>query len=367
LGVWLPFILTQMRKDRLRVGLLGFGNAARWLHFPVLHRLPQVELAVVAEPQAARRSKAQKLAPGILVCEDLHGLADAGLDAVVICTPNPQHATVATQALALGLDVYLEKPMAISLPEAERLVSIWKSSDRIGMLGMNYRFGKRQAEVRDAALNGRLGDIVAIRGMFGTRLQPLPAWKQQRASGGGALLDLALHHLDLACWILRADPLSVSCRIHSHATEHDTVLLETEFPGGVGAQFVASLCVGETDVFEIHGTKERVILDRHRTDRCEFQSAGLERMRLGRFQTATAALFNPGYWLKKFTPLSPEDSYRRAMEVFIDACLTRTQVQPDFSTGLRLAQIVDAAERSARQRERVYFAEFKSGPQVEAT
>ena len=356
-----------MRKDRLRVGLLGFGNAARWLHFPVLRRMPQVELAGVAELQAARRAEAQKLAPGILISDNLHGMACAGLDAVVICTPSSQHAAAATEALAMGLDVYLEKPMAISLPEAARLVSAWKSSDRIGMLGMNYRFGKRQMTACAAAQNGRLGDIVAIRGMFSTRLQSLPAWKQQRASGGGALLDLALHHLDLACWMLRADPLSVSCRIHSHATEHDTVLLESEFPGGVGAQFMASLCAGETDVFEVHGTKERVVLDRHRTECCEFQSAGLEKMRLGRLQTAAAAFFHPSYWLKKITQLPQEDSYRRAMETFVEACLTRARVEPDFSTGLRLAEILDAAERSASQGRRIYLAESESGPQAEAT
>jgi predicted dehydrogenase len=351
-----------MRKDRLRVGLLGFGNAARWLHFPVLRRLPQVELAGIAEPQAARRSEAQTLAPGILICEDLRGLADAGLDAMVICTPNPQHATVATEALALGLDVYLEKPMAILLPEAESLVSAWKSSNRIGMLGMNYRFGKRQAKAREAAQNGHLGDIVAIRGMFSTQMQPLPPWKQQRASGGGGLLDLALHHLDLACWILQAEPLSVSCRIHSQVTEHDTVFLEAEFPGGVGTQFLASLCAGETDVFEIHGTERRVILDRHRADHCEFQSAGLEEMRLGRLQTAAAAFFHPGYWWKKIARLPAEDSYRRAMGVFVEACLNRTAVQPDFSAGLRLARIVDAAERSATLGCRIRLSESESGP-----
>jgi predicted dehydrogenase len=366
LGRRLPFILAPIMKERLRIGLLGFGHAARWLHFPVLSRLPKVELVGVAEPQAARRAEAQTLAPGILICEDLQGLAAAGLDAVVICTPNPQHAAAATEAMALGLDVYLEKPMAISLPEAERLISTWKSSSRIGMLGMNYRFGKRQAAARDAALTGRLGDIVAIRGMFSTRLRPLPPWKQQRASGGGALLDLALHHLDLACWILQVDPLSVSCRIHSHASEHDTVSLDTEFPGGIGAQFLASLCAGETDVFEIHGTERRVILDRHRADHCEFQSAGLEKMRLGRLQIAAAAFFHPGYWWKKIARLPAEDSYRRAMEVFVEACLNRTAVQPDFSAGLRLARIVDAAERSATLGCRIRLSESESGPAARA-
>ena len=355
-----------MRKDRLRVGLLGFGNAARWLHFPVLSRLPKVELVGVAEPQAARRAEAQTLAPGILIYEDFHGLAAAGLDAVVICTPNPQHAAAATEAMALGLDVYLEKPMAVSLAEAERLVSTWKSSDRIGMLGLNYRFGKGQVAAREAAQNQRLGDLVAIRGMFSTRLRPLPSWKQQRASGGGALLDLALHHLDLACWILQADPLSVSCRIHSHASEHDTVLLDTEFPGGIGAQFMASLCAGETDVFEIHGTERRVILDRHRADHCEFQSAGLEKMRLGRLQTAAAAFSHPGYWWKKIARLPVEDSYRRAMEVFVDACVARTPVEPGFGDGLRLARIVDAAERSASVGRRISLLESESSPAARA-
>jgi myo-inositol 2-dehydrogenase/D-chiro-inositol 1-dehydrogenase len=355
-----------MMKDQLKIGLVGFGNAARWLHFPVLRRLSKVELVGVAEPQSARRAEVQKLAPGILICDDLSELTSAGLDAVVICTANPQHAAVAAEALALGLDVYLEKPMAISLPEAERLVAVWKSSDRIGMLGMNYRFGKRQTTAREAAQNRHLGDIVAIRGMFSTQMQPLPPWKQQRATGGGALLDLALHHLDLACWMLHADPVAVSCRIHSQATEHDTVLLETEFPGGVGAQFLASLTAGETDVFEIHGTKQRVVLDRHRADRCEFQSAGLEQMRLGRLQTAAAAFFNPGYWLRKITHGPREDSYRRAMEVFVEACLNRTAVQPDFSAGLRLARIVDAAERSASQGRRISLLESESCPPVEA-
>jgi predicted dehydrogenase len=262
----------------------------------------------------------------------------------------------------MGLDVYLEKPMSISLREAEGLAAASKSSDRIGMLGMNYRFGKRQGAAREALQKGRLGEVVAIRGMFSTRLQSLPLWKQQRVSGGGALLDLALHHLDLACWMLRADPVSVCCQLQSHATEHDTVMMETEFPGGVGAQFLASLCAGETDVFEIHGTKERVVLDRHRADRCEFQSAGLEQMRLGRLRTAAEAFFNPGYWLQKITRLPREDSYRRAMDVFVHACLTRTPVQPDFSAGLRLARIVDAAERSAAQGCRIFLSGHEDNP-----
>lgn len=350
-----------MKSEPLRLGLIGFGNAARWLHFPVLQKLSGVRLIGVADPSPERRAEAAKLAPGILVCDEMSSLVLSGLDAVVVCSPSALHAPHATEALAGGLDVYLEKPMASSLVEAERLAEVFRNSDRIGMLGLNYRFGEMQNAAYEAVQSGQLGNIVAIRGIFSTQASELPAWKKRREQGGGALLDLAVHHLDLACWMLRADPVSVCCQLQSHATEHDTVMLETEFPGGVGAQFLASLCAGETDVFEIHGTKERVALDRHRADRCEFQSAGLEQMRLGRLRTAAEAFFNPAYWLQKITRLPREDSYRRAMDVFVHACLTRTPVQPDFSAGLRLARIVDAAERSAAQGCRIFLSGHEDG------
>jgi len=349
-----------MKTDCIRVGLLGFGNAARWLHFPVLRCLPNVRLVGVAEPDPARRQEAARLGGDLLICADLAGLAAAGLDAVVICTPNSLHRQHALEALEIGLDVYLEKPMATSLQEAEHLASAFKESDRIGMLGMNYRFGKMQSAAREALQTGRLGEIVAIRGIFSTRLRPLPEWKRHRKNGGGALLDLALHHLDLACWMMGSSPIAVSCRIQSHATDDDTVFLQAEFPGGVGATFLASLCAGENDVFEVHGTKARALIDRHRSDRCEFQPAGLEKMRLSRLSSAAAGFFNPGYWLQKFSQLPRENSYGRAMQAFVEACRSRNPVQPDFSDGLRLARILDAAERSSAEDRRIRLAQGES-------
>ena len=342
-----------MKSDLLRLGLIGFGNAARWLHFPVLRRISGVRLIGVADQSPERRAEAAKLASKILVCEDLSSLVSAGLDAVVVCSPSALHAQHAAEALAAGLDVYLEKPMAISLVEAERLTEVFRNSNCIGMLGLNYRFGEMQKTGCEAVQSGRLGNIVAIRGIFSAQASELPAWKRRREQGGGALLDLAVHHLDLACWMTRSIPNSVVCQIHSHASEEDTVFLEAEFPAGIGAQFFVSLCAGENDVFEIHGTKARAIIDRHRADRCEFQPAGLERVRFDRFSGATAAFFNPGYWWQKFNHHQREGSYRHAMEAFVQACRSRQPVHPDFSDGLRLARILDAAERSSATGRRI--------------
>lgn len=342
-----------MNSGPFRMGLLGFGNAAQSLHLPVLRRLAGVELVGVADPAVERRSAFAKLAPGLVVCEDFSELAACGLDAVVVCTPNALHARNAVEALSMGLDVYLEKPMATSLTEAEQLVAACHNSDRIAMLGLNYRFGEMQSAAYEAVQAGRLGKVVAIRGVFSTQASGLPDWKRHRAQGGGALLDLALHHLDLACWIMSINPTAVSCRIQSRATEDDTVFLEAEFPEGAGAQFLASLCAGENDVFEIHGTKARTIIDQHRSDRCEFQSVSLEKMRFRRLSHAVVAFSNPGYWLQKFTHQPRANSYRRAMEAFVEACRSRHPIHPDFSDGLRLARILDAAERSSAEGRRI--------------
>ena len=355
--------LSEMKHKVIRVGLLGFGNAARWLHFPVLRRLPGVELVGVADFSESKRAEVAKLAPELLICEDFSGLLNSGLDALVVCTPNALHARNAIDALSMGLDVYLEKPMATSLPEAEHLASAFLKSDRIGMLGLNYRYGKMQKAACEAVVSGRLGEAVAIRGIFSTQLRELPEWKRDRNQGGGALLDLAMHHLDLACWMMRGSPTSVTCRVQSHATEHDTVFLEAEFPGGLGAQFLASFCAGENDVFEIHGTKARAIIDRHRTDRCEFQPSGLEKMRFDRLHSAAEALFNPSYWIQKLTYNQREISYRHAMSAFVEACRLRKPVHPDFSDGLRLARILDAAERSSAEGRRIAIPQSKEREQ----
>lgn len=346
-----------MKREPIRLGLIGFGNAARWLHFPALRSLSGVRLIGIADSSPERRAEAAKLAPQLLVCEDFSSLISSGLDAVVVCSPSALHAPHATEALAAGLDVYLEKPMAVSLPEAEHLAAAFLESDRIGMLGLNYRYGKMQTDAYEAAESGHLGELVAIRGVFSTQLRELPEWKRHRKQGGGALLDLAIHHLDLACSMMRGGPTSVTCRVQSHATEEDTVFLEAEFPGGVGAQFLASFCAGENDVFEIHGTRARAIIDRHRTDCCEYQPAGLEKMRLGRLQSAAAAFFNPGYWWQKFSRHQRESSYHRAMETFVEACRSRKPVRPNFCDGLRLARIMDAAERSSAEGHRIYLAQ----------
>jgi predicted dehydrogenase len=104
-------------------------------------RLPDVELIALAEPDVQRRVEASRRAPGAAAYGSYHDLLKMPeVEAVVICLPNALHAEVAVAALEQGKHVYLEKPLATSLDEAQRVVTAWRRAGVVGMIGFNYRF-----------------------------------------------------------------------------------------------------------------------------------------------------------------------------------------------------------------------------------
>src|SRR5205085_8530794 len=100
-----------------------------------------------------------------------------GLDAVVICAPPHLHAPAATAAFDAGLHVYLEKPIALSVDEGERLVEAWRRARRIGMIGFNFRFHPQVLRIRDRLRDGAIGTPLGVRGIVSILPHELPDWK----------------------------------------------------------------------------------------------------------------------------------------------------------------------------------------------
>jgi predicted dehydrogenase len=339
---------------RLKIALLGCGRAARYLHLPVLMKLPQVELLAVAEAESERRAEVQASCPAANVFESYEELlSESELDAVVISLPNSLHVPAAAAAFARGLHVYLEKPLATSLAEARSLIPAWQSSGRGGMIGHNYRFGPMQQQARSTIAAGRIGEIIALQTVFSSAGEDLPRWKRQRETGGGALLDLASHHFDLACWLVDSSPVAISCSLRSLNSEEDTVMVQLEFKNGVIAQVMASLCAGENDRFEVYGTKGRLVVDRYRSDRVEMHPKSLDRVRMLRFAHAAKALASPSYWKPKLMEAGPEVSVWRALSEFADSSLENRRPKPDLLDGLRSLALVEAAECASTERRKV--------------
>jgi predicted dehydrogenase len=140
-----------------------------------------------------------------------------GLDAVVIGTPNHLHEAHIMAALDAGLNVLVEKPLAITGQSAQRIIKAVEKQDRIVMVGMNHRYRPDVQIVRSFVQSGGLGPVDSVRGSWHV-FRPSRAqlgWRQRRElSGGGAMLDLGLSILDLALWLAGTpEPARVSAAL----------------------------------------------------------------------------------------------------------------------------------------------------------
>jgi len=337
-------------SEKLKVALLGFGQAAQYLHLPVLTGLSQVELVAIAEPRSACKEAAKAACPAVAVFESYQTLlSETDPDAVVIALPNDLHVPAAKAAFARKKHVYLEKPIATSLAEARSLIPTWRASGRVGMIGHNYRFGMMQQSAHSAIAAKSIGEIITLQTVFSGNAHALPDWKRERATGGGALLDLASHHFDLVCWLVDSLPATVSCCLRSMSSEDDTAIVQLQFENGVTAQIMASLCAGDNDRLEVYGTKGRLVIDRYRSDRVEVHPKSLNRVRALRFANAAKALASPSYWRGKLPGAGPENSFWCALDEFATAALENRSTKPDLIDGLRSLSLVAAAEEAAAQ------------------
>ena len=192
-------------SDPIRVGVLGAGVIAQVAHLPVLRRLPGVEVVAICDNDVG---KAQALAARFEVKDTYDDIEEvlryANVDVVVICTPNHLHEVHVTSALAAGVHVLCERPLALTVAGVERALA---ASDRYGkrvMVGMNHRFRSDVQAVRGFLAGGDLGSLQAVRGGWYT-FQPsrqLVGWRlRSEQAGGGAALDLGLPLVDLGMWL----------------------------------------------------------------------------------------------------------------------------------------------------------------------
>jgi predicted dehydrogenase len=304
--------------EPLRVGVLGYGAIAQAVHVPLLRRAQGATLVAVADCSPAARLAAERLAPAIEVFEDPSALIGSEqIDAVIVCTPSASHGPIALQVLAAERHLYLEKPLAIDREGAERAAAAAGRSSVVAVIGFNRRFHPAFLQLRNALDAGAAGELLELRTRFCEPLAgTLPEWKQRRETGGGALLDLASHHVDLVRFVAGEEVSLESAAIKSIAAEHDEAELVLRLASGVRAILEVSFHGARADTVVAHCARRTLRANRH---------AGL-RSRL-----------RPGW----------DPSYRRSLQAFVDRTHGSQIALPTLEDGLRSLEIVLAAERSA--------------------
>jgi myo-inositol 2-dehydrogenase / D-chiro-inositol 1-dehydrogenase len=343
----------------LRIGLIGCGHMGRFVHLNILRRLPQVEVVALAESDAQRRKAASRKVPRAAAFADYHELLDRSeIDATVICLPNALHAEAATAALQSGKHLYLEKPIAINLDDGRKLLEVWRRSGRVAMIGFSYRFNPLHQQVRRHIQAGRLGELIAVRSVFTTPPRRMPEWKQRRASGGGALLDLASHHVDLVRFWFDQRPLEVHATIKSERVEADTATLELRFANGLVIQSFFSMSSVDDDRFEIYGRNGKLSLDRYNSWAVQITSLTRSPSAFHRFSQAVAWLPRSRFAISKLFAQANEPSFAAALAHFVTAARNGSPASPDFEDGFQSLAVIIAAEESARTGHSVPLAPF---------
>ena len=331
---------------KVRIGILGCGRIVLSTHLPALRRRPDVQIAALAEPNDVLRQAALAQVTSAQASTDWReALENREIDAVLIALPTNLHAEAAIAALDAGKHIYLEKPIAATLADGRRVIDAWKSSGRIGATGFNYRFHPLVSTLRQQIQSQRIGPVIAVRGSFATTDRDLPAWKLSRETGGGALLDLASHHIDLLRYTLAAEVETVSSRILSIESEADTATLDLRLSGDIAAQLLVSLRSVDENRIEIFGRKGKLGLDFYRSVDLEY--SGLRQGgAVGQLVKQSTSIVR--HAAERLSGNNMHRSYQGALEAFVSAVVSGKQPQNDLHAGHASLTVIDAAERSAR-------------------
>jgi predicted dehydrogenase len=240
--------------DLVLVGAGGIANA----YLQALLRTPQLRLRAIVDPAPAARDRHRDLVP---VFADLESLFAAGLplQAGLVLAPPVHHEALAGALLQRGLHVLCEKPLAIDVATAERMLARAARSGRRLMMGSKFRYTEDVARARHLLDERCCGDIVMYENVFCSHVDMTRRWNSDPAtSGGGVLIDNGCHSVDLARFLLgpiarvqamfgrRAQPLPVE----------DTARILFQSHGGALGSIDLSWSVHkETDAYvRIHGT-----------------------------------------------------------------------------------------------------------------
>jgi predicted dehydrogenase len=310
----------------IRVALLGSGYVQEF-HARAVHEHPSAELVAVANwrEQSAAALAERYAIPRVTT--DWNEIVEATeVDAAVVATPNALHAPQSVALLRAGKHVIVEKPMATSVAECDEMIDAARASGAFLMVAHCWRFRDEVLAMRGRVASGELGEVVKTRG-YGAHASWGPeGWFVDPAlAGGGALVDMGVHAIDTARFLL-GDPTpnrvcaAIGTRYGPYQVDDDGVLLIT-WSNGTNS-------VVESGWWQPH---------------------------VGGLEADTEVYGTKGY-ARIWDPEPPSEDYKHdtqpmysaQMAEFLDAITEGRQPRPSGEDGRVVMQVVEDAYRSAR-------------------
>ena len=354
-------------SERVRVGVAGAGGWADLLHLPALTNHPRAEVvAICSRTRAHAEAMAQKYAIPQVFTDYREMIDQAGLQALVVVTPDALHYPITMDALDAGLHVICEKPLALN---ADRAKAMYEKAEAAGVKHMvlfTSRWLPQYRYVQQLIDEGYIGRWLHCQlnyiGEYGRR--PGYAWRFDRAQANGILGDLGPHMIDMARWYV-GDIARVSAHLHTFMDHpgpagqppdpaNDSAMLLLEFANGAqGMIHVTAVAhvrgrgqdqhialYGEGGTIELDLVDAKVSLQGARQDTDRFSPLTIPDELWGGVDLTKSYIPR----INEFFATEPV-----ADRAFIDAILDNRPIAPNFYDGYKVQQVIDAAIASSEQ------------------
>lgn len=234
----------------VRVAVIGAGLIAQRAHLPAYAAAEEAELAAIVSGHRETAEAAARQFGNPLVLDSWEAaVADPDIDAIDICTPNSLHATIAIAAAKAGKHVLVEKPMATSLSEADAMIAAARKAGVLLAVAHNLRFVPIYSAMQQLLADGAIGRIFSARGVF-MHAGPDEFWGatsdwfwREGEAGGGSLLDMGIHMIDLLRWMVGRPVQEVSAmtaRVLKPTYADDNAMTVMRFEGDILASVQSS-------------------------------------------------------------------------------------------------------------------------------
>ncbi len=278
-----------MKNGKIKIGIIGAGNIAQSSHIPSYLKQDDVELTAVCDIKLERAQEVAKKYGFKYAVQDYRDLLSIDeIDAVSICTWNNSHAPIAIAAANAGKHILCEKPMAMTVAEAEAMADAAAKSGKVFMMAFVNRFRADSKYLKALADEGRFGEIYCSKaGWLRRRGTPLGWFTDTAKSGGGPVIDIGVHVIDLTWYLMgKPKPTRVSAQTYYKigdyktkgvsrwvAFDTDNLVFNTEdsaqaiihFENGATMLFDVSWAIngeGSPDIYcHLYGTKAGATLD----------------------------------------------------------------------------------------------------------
>jgi predicted dehydrogenase len=342
------------RRDPVRIGIVGCGEVTGQKHLRVLRDLPEARIVALADLDAKRlHCVAERYAVKHRYQDVEALLGHPELEAVGVCVPAHAHAEVAVAAMAAGKHVYFEKPLALSLEDADRIIQAASGRRERYLMGFHMRWHRLIRDVRARIQAGEIGAVESVRTTWFSPREndTLPTWRNRRSSGGGALIEIGVHCFDLWRYLTSAEAECLFTVVRHGSREDEAAAVMARMSDGcVAAGMLSERTSHEIEV-EICGARGRLRVGCQRFDGLESfppgsapGQAGIRLQGLRRFVRelpgGLAGMARGGDYL---------GSYREAWRHLCRIVRTGEEPECTLEDGRRALAIALAAARSADQ------------------